>query len=53
MALGTSTSALRVDHLGRTAQGVPAVIEVLVPVAPVAISIPSLIVSIPRTRAGT
>lgn len=53
MAFGTSTSALRADFVGRTAHGVPSAVEFLVPVAPVAISIPSLIVIIPRTRAGT
>ena len=53
MATGTPTSALRADLVGRKAQGVPSAVEFVVPVAPVAISIPSLIVMIPIQRAGT
>ena len=53
MATGTLTSALRADLVGTAAVGVPSVLSFVFPVAPVAISIPSLIVIIPRLRAGT
>jgi hypothetical protein len=53
MATGTFTSALRADLVGTAAVGVPSDLAFVFPVAPVAISIPSLIVSIPRPRAGT
>ncbi len=53
MASGTVTFAQRADLVGGLALGVPVAVELIIPVPPVAISIPSLIVSIPRTRAGT
>ena len=53
MASGTLTLAQRADLVGGFALGIPTAVEFTTPVSPVAISIPSLIVSIPRTRAGT